>query len=148
MDDNAEAYKFPSSKLSTELARLDEMGFTRSADLTIRASWPTETSEEIEVIERGRVEAAAGAFVGGRGVLADTSTIEVAVGKLQRALLEPAPTEGAKARLVALWTLIEPCLPERDIDGLRSAVLSKAFGEQEMALGGLNEGAEAQGGGH
>src|SRR4051794_28832822 len=57
MDDNAEAYKFPSSKLSTELARLDEMGFTRSADLTIRASWPTETSEEIEVIERGRVEA-------------------------------------------------------------------------------------------
>lgn len=147
MDNNADDYEFPTSKLDAELRRLNEMNFSYSAEFAIRASQATESSERTEVVEPGQVATAAGAFVGGRNTLADASEIEALVGELRRTFAESAETDEAKERLLELWTITEPCLLERETDELRPAVLAKLFGEQEAPIS-LSRGGQSQGGGY
>jgi hypothetical protein len=147
MDDNADSYELPTSKLDAELRRLNAMNIARSAELVIEASWATESSEKTEDAESDQAAMAAGAFIGGRNALANASEIGALVDELRRTFAEPMKTDEAKGRLLQLWTITEPWLLESEIDELRSAILAKLFGERETAIS-LSRGGQSQGGGY
>ena len=74
-----------------------------------------------------------------RATVSDLRSVVVALGaevaQLKRRLGQHSRNSSRPPSSDSPFTnYIEPCLPEREIDDLRSAVLAKVFGEQEMAL--------------
>ncbi len=153
MANNSGSYDFRASKLEgtgkleAELRQLDAMKLSYSAEFVIKASQVTESSERSEDLEANETATAAGEFVAGRATLAPAPEIEALVDGIRYTISESEQTDEARARLLEIWTIIEPSLNEQETDELRSAVLAQLFGEPEAPIS-LSRGEQAQGGGY
>jgi hypothetical protein len=145
-DVNSYDYEFPTRKLDAELRRLKEMNLPFSADFAINASQVTASSDKSVDVEPGQVATAAGAFLAGRGALADARQIETLADELRRTLTEAATSDEAKAHLLEIWTLTEPHLHQREADELGPTVFATLFGDPKTPAS-LSRGGHAQGGG-